>query len=94
MKTAWSSIKSNDIPKIYISTNFATVDDADEYLTYVYGEADEEEANQRFANEQSDEQVEYRQKRSEYIEKLGNCKKSISPAVILSMSKSRRNVQR
>lgn len=73
METAWSSIKSNDIPKIYISTNFATADDAKEYLTYVYGEADEEEANQRFANKQSDEQVEYRQKRSEYIEKLGNC---------------------
>lgn len=73
METAWSSIKSNDIPKIYISTNFATVDDAKEYLAFVYGETDDEEADQRFADEQSNEQIEYRKKRSEYIKKLGNC---------------------
>jgi len=62
MKTAWSSIKTNDISKVYISTNFSSVDDAKEYLTYVYGEADEEEAWQRFAQEQSEEQMEYRKK--------------------------------
>lgn len=73
METAWLSIRSNDIPKLYISTDFATVEDAKEYLTYVYGEADEEAAYQRFADAQSDEQTEYRQKRSKYIEKLGNC---------------------
>jgi len=73
MKTAWSSIKTNNIPKIYISTNFSSVDDAREYLIYVYGEADEEQAKQRFAEEQSEEQIEYRRKRSEYIQKLGNC---------------------
>jgi len=74
METAWSSIESNDIPKIYISTNFSSVQDAEDYLTYVYGEADSEDANRRFENEQSDEQTEYRRKRSEYIQKLGNCR--------------------
>ncbi|MBE6849968.1 MAG: alpha/beta hydrolase [Ruminococcus sp.] len=73
MQTAWDSIKSNDIPKVYISTHFTSVDDANEYLVFAYGEEDEEEAKQRFEYYQSDEQVEYRRKRSEYIEKLGNC---------------------
>ena len=75
MKTAWDSIEANDIPKVYISTNFQSVDDAKEYLIYVYGEADEEEAKRRYENELSDEQKDYRQNRSKYIEKLGNCKK-------------------
>lgn len=74
MKTAWDSIKANDIPKVYISTNFQSVDDAKEYLIYVYSEADEEEAKRRYENEMSDEQKDYRQNRSKYIEKLGNCK--------------------
>ena len=74
MKTAWDSIEANDIPKVYISTNFQSVDDAKEYLIYVYGEADEEEAKRRYENELSDEQKDYRQSRSKYIEKLGNCK--------------------
>ena len=74
MKTAWASISSNDIPKVYISTNFSSVEDAKEYLMYVYDEADEEEAKRRFEDEQSEEQTEYRKKRSEYIESLGNCK--------------------
>lgn len=74
MKTAWASIKANDIPKIYISTNYQSLDDAKDYLMYINGEADEAEAKEQFNEQQTDEQKEYRSKRSEYIDKLGNCK--------------------
>ena len=43
MKTAWAAIKSNDIPKVYISTNFETMDDVKEYLKYENGEVNEDE---------------------------------------------------
>ena len=73
MKTAWASIKSNDIPKIYISTNYQTIDDVREYLQFANGEVDEEKAKEIFEYDQSEEEVEYRKKRSEFIEKVGNC---------------------
>lgn len=74
MKTAWASIRSNDIPKIYISTNYQTIDDVRDYLMYSYGEADEAEAQERFENEKAEELQDYYQKRTEYINKLGNCR--------------------
>ena len=48
MKTAWDSIQANDIPKVYISTEFETLEDVKEYLMYIYGEVDEELAQARF----------------------------------------------
>ncbi len=74
MKTAWASIKSNDIPKIYISTNYQTIGDVRDYLMYSYGEADEAEAQERFEEEKSAEKQDYYKKRTEYINKLGSCK--------------------
>ena len=74
MKTAWASIKSNDIPKIYISTNYQTIDDVRDYLMYSYGEVDEAEAQERFEDEKAKELQDYYKKRTEYINKLGSCK--------------------
>ena len=73
MQTAWSSIQSNDIPKIYISTNYQTLEDAKEYLMFVNDKVDEERAQELFEESQSEEQAEYRKNRTEYIKKLGNC---------------------
>ena len=73
MKTAWAAIKSNDIPKVYISTNFETIDDVKEYQKFNNGKVDEEEAKEMFEDSQSEERMEYKKKRSEYINKLGNC---------------------
>ncbi|MBO4523273.1 alpha/beta hydrolase [Ruminococcus sp.] len=74
MRTAWDSIKYNDIPKIYISTNYQTIDDVRDYLMYSYGEVDEAKAQERFEEEKSSEYQNYLKKRTEYINKLGNCK--------------------
>ncbi|MBR5683951.1 MAG: alpha/beta hydrolase [Ruminococcus sp.] len=74
MKTAWASIKSNDIPKIYISTNYQTIQDVRDYLMFMDGEVDEAKAQEWFGDEQSDREMEYRTNRSKYIEKVGNCK--------------------
>lgn len=73
MKTAWSSIKTNDIPKIYISTDFQNIDEVKDYLKFTDGEANEIKATELLEEEQSAEQAEYRRKRSEYIDKLGSC---------------------
>ena len=72
--TAWASIKSNDIPKIYISTNYQTIDDIRDYLMFMDGEVDEAKAQEWFEDEKSAEKQAYYKKRSEYINKLGNCK--------------------
>lgn len=74
MKTAWASIKSNDIPKIYISTNYQTIDDIRDYLMFMDGEVDEAKAQEWFEDEKSERETEYRNNRSKYIEKVGNCK--------------------
>lgn len=74
MRKAWASIKSNDIPKIYISTNYQTIDDVRDYLMYSYGEVDEAEAQERFEDEKAKELQDYYKKRTEYINKLGSCK--------------------
>ena len=74
MKTAWASIKSNHIPKVYISTDYQTLENVKEYLIFTNGESDEERAQELFDEEQSEEQTEYRKNRTEYINKLGNCK--------------------
>ncbi len=74
MKAVWSAIKINDIPKIYISTSYQTIDDVRDYLRFTDGEVDEEKAKEWFEDEQSDEELEYRKKRAEYMEKVGNCK--------------------
>ena len=72
-KTAWASIQSNDIPKIYISTNWQTLDDVREYMIFEKGQADEAEAEEWMADEEGAEETEYRRNRSEYIRKVGNC---------------------
>lgn len=73
MKTAWSAIKSNSIPKVYISTNFETIDDVREYLQFDNGKVDEDEAKEIFGDSQSENGKDYIKRRSEYIKKLGNC---------------------
>lgn len=73
--TAWASIKANSIPKIYISTDYASLEDAKEYVRWSNdGTPDDAKAQERYDDQQAPEQIEYRQKRAEYITKLGNCK--------------------
>lgn len=75
MKTAWDSIQANDIPKVYISTEFETLEDVKEYLMYIYGEVDEELAQARFEESKDEWHTEHNKKTSEYCESLGNCEK-------------------
>ena len=81
MKSAWAAIRTNDIPKIYISTNYQTIDDVRDCLMFHDGEVDEEKAKEWFEHEQSETEVEYRKKRSEYIEKVGNCEEINIPGL-------------
>ena len=74
MRKAWASIKSNDIPKIYISTNYQTIDDIRDYLMFMDGEVDEAKAQEWFEDEKSAENQDYYKKRTEYINKVGNCR--------------------
>ena len=74
MKTAWASIKSNSIPKIYISTNYYDPEDARAFVEYRDGEVTEEAVQEVLESDLRQEPEEYRQNRSEYIKKLGNCK--------------------
>ena len=73
MRTAWDSIQENDIPKVYISTDFETLEDVKEYLMFLYGEVDEELAQERFEESQDEWHTERKQKTSEYCKSLGNC---------------------
>jgi pimeloyl-ACP methyl ester carboxylesterase len=73
MRTAWDSIQENDIPKVYISTEFETLEDVKEYLMYIYGEVDEELARERFEESKDEWHKEHRKKISEYCKSLGNC---------------------
>ena len=76
MRTAWASIRSNDIPKVYISTDYETLDDVKEYLEFQYGTVDQEMLDNLYSSVEnpSDWKKEKNKKQSEYIEKLGNCK--------------------
>ncbi|EWM53279.1 alpha/beta fold hydrolase [Ruminococcus flavefaciens] len=74
MRTAWASIKSNDIPKIYISTNYQTIDDIRDYLMFMDGVVDEAKAQQWLEDEKTAEYQDYYRNRTEYINKVGNCK--------------------
>ena len=72
--TAFDSVKTNDIPKIYVSTNFTKKEDIKDYLIFRDGEYSEEAAEEIWNDSQSDFEKEQLQKRSEYFEKVGNCK--------------------
>ena len=76
MRTAWASIQSNNIPKVYISTDYESVDDVKEYLEFQYGTIDEEMLQNLSSSVEnpSDWKKEKNQKQTEYIRKLGNCK--------------------
>ena len=76
MRTAWASIRSNDIPKVYLSTDYESVDDIKEYLTFQFGTIDEEMLQNLSSQMEnpSDWKKEKNQKQTEYIQKLGNCK--------------------
>ena len=80
MKTAWNSIQANDIPKVYITNDFETIEDAREYTMYAYGEVIEEIAQERFEEMQSESHKEHDKKISEYCESLGNCEKVNIPS--------------
>lgn len=73
MRTAWDSIQANDIPKVYITNDYETLEDVREYLMFTYGEVDEELAQERFEESQSEWNIEHRKKISEYCKSLGNC---------------------
>ena len=78
MRTAWSSIKANDIPKIYITTEYETLDDIKEMYKFYDSELDEEEANSIYESEvtnQSEWKKDHIKKKDEYIENVGNCEK-------------------
>lgn len=80
MRTAWDSIQANDIPKVYITNDYETLEDAREYLMFLYGEVDEELAQELFEESQSEENKEHRKKISEYCKSLGNCEEVNIPA--------------
>ena len=75
MQTAWSAIKSNDIPKIYVDTDFQTLEDVKEYNDFYGFGLTEEEMQSRYEEyaNPSDWKKEKNQSRSDYIEKVGNC---------------------
>ena len=76
MRSAWASIRSNAIPKVYISTDYESLDDVKEYLTFQFGTVDEEMLDNLYSSVEnpSDWKKEKKRKQSEYIKKLGNCK--------------------
>ena len=77
MRTAWEAIETNDIPKIYITTDYETLEDvkaANDYYEFGMTEEDMQKRYEEDANP-SDWKKEKTQKKDSYIEKLGNCKK-------------------
>ena len=80
MRTAWDSIKANEIPKVYITNDYETLEDVREYLMYIYGEVDEELAKERFEESQNEWHKEHSRKISEYCKSLGNCEEVNIPA--------------
>lgn len=80
MRTAWDSIQANDIPKVYITNDFETLEDVREYLMFLYGEVDEELAQERFEKSQNEQHKEHSKKISEYCKSLGNCEEVNIPA--------------
>ena len=80
MRTAWDSIQANDIPKVYITNDYETLEDVREYLMFLYGEVDEELAQELFEESQSEEHKEHDKKISEYCKSLGNCEKVNIPS--------------
>ncbi len=80
LRTAWDSIQANDIPKVYITNDYETLEDVREYLMFIYGEVDEELAQELFEESQSEEHKEHRKKISEYCKSLGNCEEVNIPA--------------
>ena len=73
MRTAWDSIQTNDIPKVYIADDYETLEDVREYLMFLYGTVDEKLAQERFEETQSEQHKEKRKKLNEYCKSLGNC---------------------
>ncbi len=73
LRTAWDSIQANDIPKVYITNDYETLEDVKDYMMFLYGEVDEELAQEWFEESQSEEHKEHRKKISEYCKSLGNC---------------------
>lgn len=72
---AWTSVKSNDIPKIYISTDPENISDMKEIMEFSMP-ADEisvQTVAEYFEEFFSDEQKNYRTERSRFLNKLGNC---------------------
>ena len=80
MQIAWDSIQANDIPKVYITNDYETLEDVKEYLMFIYGEVDEELAQEWFEESQSEDHKEHREKISEYCKSLGNCEEVNIPA--------------
>ena len=80
MKTAWDSIQANDIPKVYITNDYETLEDVKDYMMFIYGEVDEELAQEWFEESQSEHHKEHDKKTSEYCKNLGNCEKVNIPA--------------
>ena len=80
MRTAWDSIKENDIPKVYITNDYETIEDVREYLLFIYGKVDEELAQEWFEESQSEHHKEHDKKISEYCKSLGNCEKVNIPS--------------
>lgn len=80
MKTAWDSIQANDIPKVYVTNDYETLEDVKDYMMFIYGEVDEELAQEWFEESQSEDHKEHDKKISEYCKSLGNCEKVNIPA--------------
>ena len=80
MKTAWDSIQANDIPKVYVTNDYESLEDAREYMLFIYGEVDEELAQEWFEESQDEWHIEHRKKISEYCKSLGNCEEVNIPA--------------
>ncbi|WP_207640549.1 hypothetical protein [Ruminococcus flavefaciens] len=80
MRTAWDSIQANDIPKVYITNDYETLEYVRDYLMFTYGEVDEELAQERFEETQSEQHKEHRRKISEYCKSFGNCEEVNIPA--------------
>ena len=73
MRTAWELVKTDEIPKCFVTTDFETIADAEAFVTALYDEPNPEAAQERWDAQQTDDQKAYREKRAQYIETIGNC---------------------
>lgn len=73
MRTAWSLIKEDEIPKLYVSTDFETFEDAEAFVTALYDMPDPDTAQKWWDAQQTETEIAYREKRAAYLEAIGNC---------------------